>query len=173
MKPDLRLSAAVFAGLVWIFVVNLFIDLLSSAAVATLWIVPPLVALTMRLPLRATLVCLALVALLHDATLPVPFGITASVALPAAACLHGVRRHLNTRSRRQAAAVAFAISPTLHITTVLAMAAAGCPLPQDAAGLAIEIAAGTLVAAIATPWLANLTDAMLRAFGFADDAHAA
>lgn len=175
MKSDLRLSAAVFAGLAWLFVANLFSDLLSLAALTPVWVVPPLVVFAMRLPLRACLTCLALVALLHDATLAIPFGLTASVTLPVAAILHRLRRHFNHGSRPQAAAIAFALTPTVHIVTALALSASGESLPADAHGVAVEIAVGALVSALATPWLADLTDALLALFGAPDAAseHAA
>lgn len=175
MRSDFRLSAAVFAGLAWLFVANLFSDLLAAHTLTLVWMVPPLVVFALRLPLRAALTCLGIVALLHDATLAIPFGLTASIALPVAAVLHRLRRHFNPGSRRQAAAVAFALTPTLHIVTVLTLAATGKPLPADAHGVALEIALGTLASACATPWLADLTDAMLALFGAPDAAseHAA
>lgn len=165
MRPNLSTAGAVLAGLAWLFVARLFTDLLAPLALTPTWIVPVVIVFTFRLQLREMLIGLALVCLLHDATLAIPFGLSASLALPVAAILHRVKRHLNTSSRRQAAAVAFALTPTIHLAFVLAVSLSGMPLPADARGLATEMTLATVTSALATPWLANLTDGMLSLFG--------
>ena len=165
MNSALRWSAAVFASLAWLFFARLLADQLSAHALTPVWFVPPVVVIALRLPHRAALVSIALVALLHDATLGIRFGLTASLVLPVAALLLRTRRHLNVRSRRQAAAIAFALTPTLHLAYAVALSVTGEVLPADPAGLTGEIAIGAVAAALATPWLGAFTDALLHKFG--------
>ena len=169
MRADLRPGIAVAAGLAWLFVARLCTDLLAPHALTPLWIVPPVVVFSLLLPRRAALICLAIVCLMHDATLAIPYGLSATLALPVAAMLHRIRRHVNTHSRRQIAALAFAITPTLHLAFVLAITLAGWPLPADLHGLMLEMAIGTVASALASPWLADFTSALLRLVGVVAD----
>lgn len=160
----LRLSGAVLAGLAWLFVARLGADLFSQKGLTPVWFAPPVVVFALRLPHVAALVCLALTCLLHDATLAIPFGITASIALPAAAVLLRFRHHLRRNSRAQAAAGVFALTPGLHLAWCVALSLTGRVTPHEPRALLIEIAASTLLSTLATPWLADLTDALLHRF---------
>lgn len=165
MKLGLRWSAAVLAGLGWIFLTRLAGDLCAPLALHLPLMAPPVVVIALRLPHRPGVVALTLVALLHDAASGIPFGLTASLALPLHFILFRIRNHLSADASLTAAALAFAITPALWLGTALALTLAGHPAPADLRGIATEVILGSVLAALATPWLAGFTLSLLRAFG--------
>ncbi len=169
MKLGLRWSAAVLAGLGWIFLTRLAGDLCAPWALQLPLMAPPLVVTALRLPYRPGAFALALIALLYDAALGIPFGLSASLALPLHLILFRIRHHLTADAALTGAALAFTITPALWLGTALALTLSGSPLPADLSGVLTEVALGAALAALGTPWLAGFTLSLLRLFGVSLD----
>jgi len=156
----------VLAGLCWVFLARLAGDFVAPYALTLPLMAPPLTVAALRLPRRAGAITLALVALLYDAGTGLPFGASATVALPLHALLYAARQRLAADSGLLLALVAAALTPVMHFGVAAVIGrVSGRGMTDDLFGFASEIVAGCVLAGIATPWLAGLTNAMLRAFG--------
>lgn len=165
MTGGIRWSSVVLAGLCWVLLTRLGSDLLSGHALTLQLIAPPLVVASLFLPYRAGAVSLALVALLMDAASGAPFGLTATLALPAHLFLFRIRRQLTPVTRLTGAGLALAVAPATHLAYVAGMAVATRVMPSDTVGLLLETGLAAVVSALATPWLTGLTFALAGAFG--------
>ena len=166
MTAAIRWSAAVLAGLCWVFLARLAGDFVAPWAMTLPLMAPPVIVAALRLPFRPGLVTLALVALLYDAGTGAPFGLSASIALPLHGILYGVRRHLAVDSPAALAAPALALTPAMHIVaTVVTHRVVQRPLADDLGGFFLETAVACVLSAAATPWLAGLTLSLLGTFG--------
>lgn len=165
MTRRLRWSGSVLAGLGWVFLARLAQDPASSCSLQLPLSATPLVVCALLLPFRAGAVALTLVLLLHDAGRPVPFGLSATLALPAYVMLFRIRRHLARESAAVQAGLALALTPALHVAQAVALTLAGRLLPADTLGFLTEILAGAALAALFTPWLGVFMPAVLARFG--------
>ncbi len=165
MMRHLRWSGAVLAGLAWVFLSRLAQDSAAAYALHLPLTAPPLVVCALLLPFRPGAVVLTLTLLLYDAGLGVPFGLSATLALPVYALLFRIRHHLMQSSALVQASLALALTPALHAAFAAALHLAGRPLPADTLGFLTEILAGVALASLFTPWLGSLTVAVLRLFG--------
>ena len=169
MTGGIRWSAAVLAGLCWVFLTRLGTDLISGHGLTLQLIAPPLVVSALYLPYRAGAVTLGLVALLYDAASGAPFGITASIALPAHLLLFRIRRQLTPVNPLTGAGLALAVAPALHLGFVGGLAIGAREMPSDTIGLLLETGLVAVVSALATPWLTGLTLSALDLFGITLD----
>lgn len=165
MERALPWSGAVLAGVVWLFLARLISDELARFALTPVFWAAPLVVFSFALPRRVALVVLAVVMLLHDAVRPGPFGMSASLVLPVAAVLLRWRELFHRESRRQTAAIAFVLTPSLHILLAVAMGVAGRGLPEDTGGFFAEMLIGAMVSGLGAPWLYDFTVVLVRLFG--------
>lgn len=173
MTHAIRWSAAVLAGLCWVFLTRLAGDLVAPWALSIPLMAPPVVVAALRLPFRGGLVALALIALLHDAGTGMPFGLTASLALPLHGILYAVRRHIAAASPLTLAALAVALTPAMHLMTGVGIhLATGRPMASDLGGFVVETVLGCIACALAAPWLSGFTLALLRTFGVDTEAEA-
>lgn len=172
MTGRLRWAGAVPAGLGWIFLARLVQDGASEYALNPPLSAPPLVVAALLLPFRAGLAVLTLVLLLHDSGQGIPFGLSATVALPVYVVLFRLRHHFSKDSVWSQAALAGGLTPLLHAGSVFFLGLAGGPLADRSAGILAETVIGVLLAALFTPWLASLSAAFLKISGANSDPEA-